>query len=105
MDLETLRETIAAMKDEGLNNGQIARKLKRQGVKSLRGAKPPTATMVGYHVRAMDKAKEVDAAPKPTPTTKSKSPKLEKIELAQRVLATDLPAKDKIDLVESLLSQ
>ncbi len=102
MDLEQLRETIAAMRDEGLSNVQIARKLKRQGVKSLRGARPPTATMVGYHVRTMEKEK-VDA-PRPTSTTKSKGPKLEQIELAQRVLATDLPVKDKLDLVESLLS-
>jgi hypothetical protein len=105
MDLEKLREMIAAMRQEGLNNEQIARKLHRQGVKSLRGSKTPTATMVGYHVRVMEReAQGQPAKERPTPTIQRTKVEVNKLELAQKVLATDLPVKDKLDLVEGLLS-
>lgn len=106
MNLETLRETISKMHEAGLSNVEIADRLKKQGVKSLRGKRNPTPTMVGYHVRKLQEAgPEAIKAPrseKPTPTVKR--PMLEKISLAQKVLATDLPAKDRLELVELLLT-
>jgi hypothetical protein len=102
MDLKTLRETISKMHSAGLSNVEIADRLKKQGVKSLRGSRTPTPTMVGYHVRKLQEEAPSPTAAKPTPTVKS--PRLEKITLAQKVLATDLPAKDRLELVELLLS-
>lgn len=104
MDLEKLRETISEFREQGLSNVQIARKLKRQGVKSLRGAKEPTATMVGYHIRAMQREAGAPQTTKAKPTPTTGRPMSKKIELAQRILATDLPASDKLELVENLLA-
>jgi hypothetical protein len=107
MNLEELRNRIDKMHKDGLSNTEIAERLKKQGVKSLRGSKEPTATMVGYHVRKLQEEKPAPTEARPTPTVgrtlQAKNPNPRKVQLAQEILAGEMAVKDKCELVAILL--
>jgi hypothetical protein len=93
---------IAKLHAEGLNNTEIARRLKEAGYRSERTNKPINGYAVGYHVRRLDADKTpkvVLAAPKGAEGTQNS-----KLRLALEVLQSDLPEATRAEVAVRILN-
>lgn len=101
IDLDGAKAMIAKLHNEGLNNTEIAKRLKDAGYKSERTNKPINSFAVGYHVRRLEAEKGPKvtlAPPKSAPGPKSK------LQLALEVLQSDLPEDTRADVAARILN-